>query len=377
MTEEQDRTKEQDRTATAASGPAQAEERIAGDGPAGGSGVPPVGRAFEDAGIAMAFVAPCTSPGGLGTILSANPAMAQFTGYPLEQLLGMAFPTLVHREDVAISEDLMHRLVSGEIESCSFEKRFEHADGHLVWGLLTVTPARTEAGEREGCLIVQLQDISERKHFVGQLEYFADHDPLKSLLNQRRFRIDVDRQLAYGRRHGGCGALIMLDLDNFKQINDQYGHAAGDEVIIAVASALRKGCRETDIVARLGGDEFAVLLPESSMVDAGHHAEKLLELIRSLPIEGAASGIQVAASAGLAGFCAQRWPMRGRCADQRRPGALSSQGIGPGQGGGLCPQHRPAREGGGPAALVGAHSGGADEQRLRGPCQAGDRPVKR
>ena len=304
-------TEEQDRIGAVATGPAQVEDQIAGDGAAGGSGVPPLGRAFEDAGIAMAFVAPCAGPGGLGAILSANPAMAQFTGYPLEQLLGMAFPTLVHREDVAISEDLMHRLVSGEIESCSFEKRFEHADGHLVWGLLTVTPARTEIGEREGCLIVQLQDISERKHFVGQLEYFADHDPLTSLLNQRRFRIDVDRQLAYGRRHGGCGALIMLDLDYFKQINDQFGHAAGDEVIIAVAAVLRKGCRETDIVARLGGDEFAVLLPESSMVDAGHHAEKLLELIRSLPIEGAASGIQVAASAGLAGFCAND----GQCAD--------------------------------------------------------------
>ena len=217
----------------------------------GEPGTPSVDRAFEDAGIAMAFVQPAPGEGGLGTILRANPAMAEFTGQPLARLIGRPFPPLVHRDDVASSEDLMHRLVSGEIESCSFEKRFEHADGHLIWGLVTVTPVRTGQGERSGSLIVQLQDISERKHFVGQLEYFANHDPLTSLLNQRRFRIDVDRQLAYGRRYGGCGALIMLDLDNFKQINDHYGHAVGDQVIIAVASALRKCSRETDSVARL------------------------------------------------------------------------------------------------------------------------------
>lgn len=99
---------------------------------------------------------------------------------------------------------------------------------------------------------MQLHDISERKHFLGQLEYFADHDPLTSLYNQRRFRIEVDRQLAYGRRHGAGGAVLMLDLDHFKTINDQFGHAAGDALIIAVATALVANSRETDVVARLG-----------------------------------------------------------------------------------------------------------------------------
>jgi len=80
--------------------------------------------------------------------------MTRFTGHPLKQLLGMAFTDLVHREAVAISEDLLHQFVKGESESCSVEKRFDHANGHQVWDLLTVTPARTEVGEREGCLIV-------------------------------------------------------------------------------------------------------------------------------------------------------------------------------------------------------------------------------
>ena len=160
--------------------------------------------AFADAGIPMAFVVPSAERGGLGLIQSANGAMAFFTGRSMEDLTRLAFADLVHRDDVAIGEDQLARLSNGQVESCSFEKRFEHADG-----------------SRQGALVVQVHDISERKHFVGQLEYFADHDPLTSLYNQRRFRIDVERQLAYGRRHGSGGAVLMLDLDNFKEVNDQ------------------------------------------------------------------------------------------------------------------------------------------------------------
>ena len=267
--------------------------------------------AFADAGIPMAFVAPGPERGGLGTILSANGAMAFFTGRSQQQLQGLAFAELVHTDDVGLHEDLIARLLGGEMETCSFEKRFEHADGHRTWGLMTVAPANERSGAMQGMLIVQIQDISERKHFVGQLEFFADHDPLTSLYNQRRFRIDVDRQLAYGRRHGGNGAVLMLDLDQFKMINDQYGHAAGDAVIIAVASALKVVSRETDLVARLGGDEFAILLPETALSDAETHAEKVLQAIRGVCVEGAGTGIKVAASCGVAGFQADD----GQCAD--------------------------------------------------------------
>jgi len=177
--------------------------------------------AFADAGIPMAFVVPSAERGGLGLIQSANGAMAFFTGRSMEDLTGLAFADLVHRDDVALGEDQLARLSSGQVESCSFEKRFEHADGHRTWGLVTVAQGHDAGGSRQGALVVQVHDISERKHFVGQLEYFADHDPLTSLFNQRRFRIDVDRQLAYGRRHGSGGAVLMLDLDNFKEVNDQ------------------------------------------------------------------------------------------------------------------------------------------------------------
>ena len=146
--------------------------------------------AFADAGIPMAFVAPSQERGGLGRILAANGAMAFFTGRTKEDLSGLSFADLVHRDDVALFEDLIARLCRGDMETCSFEKRFEHADGHRTWGLVTVAQGHELTGNRQGALVVQVHDISERKHFVGQLEYFADHDPLtglpnRSLLNQR------------------------------------------------------------------------------------------------------------------------------------------------------------------------------------------------
>lgn len=267
--------------------------------------------AFADAGIPMAFVQPSGERGGLGRILVANAAMALLTGRSQAELEGLPFAQLLHHDDIPLFEDQIARVREGEIDTCSFEKRFEHADGHRVWGLATVALANHRNGPMKDSLIVQVYDISERKHFVGQLEYFADHDPLTSLYNQRRFRIDIDRQLAYGRRHGGRGAVLMLDLDHFKTINDHYGHAAGDALIIAVAAALKGVSRETDVVARLGGDEFAILLPESSLADARTHALKVLQAIKNVVVSGAGTGLRVDASCGLAGFTADD----GQCAD--------------------------------------------------------------
>ena len=98
--------------------------------------------AFSDAGIPMVFVEASGERGGLGTIHSANGAMAYFTGRSQDSLAGLAFAELVHRDDVAIGEDQVARLINGESHTCSFEKRFEHADGHRTWGLITLAPAR-------------------------------------------------------------------------------------------------------------------------------------------------------------------------------------------------------------------------------------------
>ena len=109
--------------------------------------------------------------------------------------------------------------------------------------------------------IAQLQDISERKRLEEHLRHLADHDPLTGLRNRRLFEHDLRLQVARSRRYGEQAALMVIDLDDFKRVNDRHGHKVGDDTLKAVARALTRRLRETDLVARLGGDEFAVLLP--------------------------------------------------------------------------------------------------------------------
>lgn len=264
---------------------------------------------FVDAPIPMAFVEPSDDAGRLGIIHAANPAMAHFSGRSVQQLQGLPFRTLVHPMDADLGSDQLERISRGEAEICSFEKRFEHADGHLIWGMMMI--ARATSHEHVGDFIVQIQDISERKHFVGQLEYLADHDPLTSLWNQRRFRVDLDRQIAYCNRHGGQGVVLMLDLDNFKETNDHFGHAAGNAVIIEVASTILSSSRETDLVARLGGDEFAVLLPQATIESGRTHAQKLLRDLNHKVVDVGGVDLSVKASIGVAGFTSND----GQCGD--------------------------------------------------------------
>ncbi len=135
--------------------------------------------------------------------------------------------------------------------------------------------------------------IAEQREMQSRLRYLADHDPLTGLCNRRRFAERVDEQLRYARRYAHRGALLFIDLDCFKFINDSFGHPAGDRVIRRVAAAIAGGLRETDTPARLGGDEFAVLLPEADGAGALRVAETVLGAIKAGkdPVVGASVGI--------------------------------------------------------------------------------------
>jgi len=124
------------------------------------------------------------------------------------------------------------------------------------------------------------RDISERKRFETQIMYMANRDPLTNLLNRRRFHEDMEGWLAQTRRFGIKGAVLFLDLDNFKYINDSLGHQAGDKLLIAIADLLRERLRETDILARLGGDEFAIILPHADVNLAESVANQIRELVQ-------------------------------------------------------------------------------------------------
>ena len=153
--------------------------------------------------------------------------------------------------------------------------------------------------------IDQLQDATERKRFEGQLQYLADHDPLTGLFNRRRFFEELDRELAIAQRYSNDGALLSLDLDHFKYINDSLGHAKGDELLARVAGICRERLRDTDLVARLGGDEFAIILPRAKEQQARDVAEGLLTAVRKeIRLEIGLQARRVTVSIGIAPFWA-------------------------------------------------------------------------
>jgi diguanylate cyclase (GGDEF)-like protein len=135
---------------------------------------------------------------------------------------------------------------------------------------------------------------------IIELEARADIDPLLDILNRRGFERELARSIAYVKRYGTDAVLIYIDLDGFKAVNDRCGHAAGDDLLKAVAAALAARVRASDVVARLGGDEFAVLMWNVSEAHAGSKARDLEEAVAAVTVERGGVALSVGASAGIA-----------------------------------------------------------------------------
>ncbi|GAC1489160.1 MAG: hypothetical protein NVS1B9_09960 [Solirubrobacteraceae bacterium] len=229
--------------------------------------------AFEAAPVGMALASLD------GAILQVNPAMCEITGYAAEQLEATTFASITHPDDVARDRDELQRLVSGEQPSYRAERRYLHAEGHPVPVDLSVALVRDGEGEPQH-LLAQVHDITERKRYEGQLQYLVDHDALTGMFNRRRFEGELTRELARAVRYGSAGAVLAIDIDHFKYVNDSLGHSVGDELITRVGGILQRRLRATDIVARLGGDEFAVILPGADRAEAEFVAGNLLRCLR-------------------------------------------------------------------------------------------------
>ncbi|MBI2715872.1 MAG: GGDEF domain-containing protein [Rhizobiales bacterium] len=133
---------------------------------------------------------------------------------------------------------------------------------------------------------------------IAELEARADVDPLLDILNRRGFDRELKRSLAYVKRYGTAAALVFIDLDGFKAINDRHGHAAGDALLKAVVAALKSHVRASDMVARLGGDEFAVLMWNLETAQASAKAHELENIIAATAVTHGPAGLTVGASAG-------------------------------------------------------------------------------
>jgi len=158
-----------------------------------------------------------------------------------------------------------------------------------------------EAATQLSAEVERLQaELAAARAKLAELEARADVDPLLEILNRRGFERELHRSLAYVRRYGTPAALIYLDLDCFKPVNDRHGHAAGDRVLKAVASSLQRTVRGSDVVARLGGDEFGVLLWNVSESQAVAKARELESVIAATVVMQGNAPLSVGASAGVA-----------------------------------------------------------------------------
>ncbi len=249
--------------------------------------------AFERAPIGMALTSL------EGRFMQVNPALAELLGLPREVISGMHVADLTHPEDVARDSAAMAAMIAGDTDSYEAEKRYLHADGRAVWVALQATIVHDARGEAEHFLS-QIQDVTDRRSYQERLEFIADHDPLTGLLNRRSFERELDRHVTKVRRDGDQGALVVLDLDHFKVVNDSLGHTAGDKLIVGIAERLTGRLRESDVVARLGGDEFAILLPDASADEAVQVAQQLLEVIRAEPVPVMGRPRRSTASIGVA-----------------------------------------------------------------------------
>lgn len=151
-------------------------------------------------------------------------------------------------------------------------------------------------------LSIIARNITERKQYEKQIVFMANNDPLTNLFNRRRFKEELERWLVDSRLFGSRGALLFLDIDNFKYINDSFGHHIGDKLLLILANLLRKRLRDADILARLGGDEFAIILPYIDSAKAGLIANQLRELVQNQASIEEMPSLHITVSIGIALF---------------------------------------------------------------------------
>ena len=213
-------------------------------------------------------------------ILRVNKAFTQITGFSAPQVIGEN-PRILKsgRHDQAFFQNYWEQLLSNDKFEGEIWNRRKNGEIYPEWQ--TVTAVRNDSGEVSHYVSV-FSDITEKKDAENKIHNMAFYDPLTSLPNRRLLLDRFDQEIAIARRHKQYGAVLYLDLDHFKILNDSQGHLVGDELLIQVGSRLASVLREEDTPARLGGDEFVVLLHANSetLTAAGDHAMIVAEKIR-------------------------------------------------------------------------------------------------
>jgi diguanylate cyclase (GGDEF)-like protein/PAS domain S-box-containing protein len=234
-----------------------------------------------------------------GRYIRVNQAFCEMLGYNQSQLLDLTYDAITALDDVAEGDDYRRRMLAGEIDHFQIEKRYRHAAGHAVWVLLSVAIVRDSHGDPL-YVIGQALDISDRKALEDRLTHQAFHDSLTGLPNRALLHDRIDHALERASRNDETIAVMFMDLDGFKAVNDKWGHATGDQLLKAVSARLRGWVRGGDTVARLGGDEFAILLEDIGTLDEATRIASRIIAGLETPITVDGRTVWVRASLGIA-----------------------------------------------------------------------------
>ena len=272
-------------------GPAQAAEAVidvrgSGDDDAAGwparEGIPDFQAIFLNSPVAMAVLDIS------GAVVACNGAAVKLFGTDRQALLGRPLHELAAPDDV------------GRLKTGTTERRFRHVRGHDLWLTISSVELPTPSGRH---LLVCLEDSTSRRNTERLLLHAALHDSLTNLPNRRLLRDRLDTALARAARTESTVAVLFLDLDGFKEVNDTYGHDVGDDVLVGVAGAIQGVLRSCDTVARLGGDEFVVICED---VDEKHDVTRLAERLidgiqKPLTVHGHAVSVRTSIGIAVAG----------------------------------------------------------------------------
>lgn len=237
----------------------------------------------------------------LASLVWCNSAYAEMKGQPIASLLRKPVPSLTPtRETAPFFSQLWSMVMAGDTWMGELQER--RVDGAILHMDSVFTPL-TDASGRPTLFLVLEHDVTKRKVEYEKVWTLANYDRLTGLANRSFFSSTLELIIAQSLRNNKVAAVLFIDLDNFKVANDNFGHDAGDWVLIQTAEALRGAVRKSDTVARFGGDEFACILDDVETVEnAQLVAEKIIAAIRKIELCDASKKVQIGASVGIALF---------------------------------------------------------------------------
>ena len=232
-----------------------------------------------------------------GVIRYANPRFEETSGYRLDEVIGKTPRILKSGYQKAVFyQDLWRTITNGQIWRGELHNR--RKDGSLYWESATIAPVQNTTGEVTDFIAIK-EDITDRKRMEADLERLATTDSLTGTLNRRQITKVANQELERAQRHGHPTSIILLDIDELKEINDQYGHAAGDLAIQHTAKTLLENLRTIDSLGRYGGDEFVILLPETDHLEAAQVAERLRATMKDKKVLYRDQDLHLSISLGL------------------------------------------------------------------------------